>query len=133
MAERTVFEVDGKAYKVRVDSLKRSGVVTDGDNAGRLSVSLEMSREILGTFYNYTLELNTDDLTYSEYDELFETLTDPDMDSHLVKLPYGQGYLTFQAYVSQVDDELKLLGEKSTWWGNMSFQFIAMKPQREAS
>lgn len=133
MAARPVFEVDGKAYKVRVDSLKRSGVVTDGDNAGRLSVSLEMSREILGTFYNYTMELNTDDLTYSEYDELFETLTDPDMDSHLVKLPYGQGYLTFQAYVSQVDDELKLLGEHSTWWGNMSFQFIAMKPQREAS
>lgn len=133
MAAKTVFEVDGKAYKVRVDSLKRSGVVTDGDNAGRLSVSLEMSREILGTFYNYTLELNTDDLTYSEYDELFETLTDPDMESHLVKLPYGQGYLTFQAYVSQVDDELKLLGEKFTWWGGMSFQFIAMKPQREAS
>lgn len=133
MAAKTVFEVDGKAYKVRVDSLKRSGVVTDGDNAGRLSVSLEMSREILGTFYNYTMELNTDDLTYAEYDELFETLTDPDMDSHLVKLPYGQGYLTFQAYVSQVDDELKLLGENFTWWGSMSFQFIAMKPQREAS
>lgn len=133
MAERIVFEVDGKAYRVRVDSLKRSGVVTDGDNAGRLSVSLEMVREILGTFYNYTMELNTDELDFDEYDDLFETLTDPDMDSHLVKLPYAQGYLTFQAYVTQVDDELKRMGEDFIWWGNMSFQFIAMKPQREAS
>lgn len=133
MAERIVFEVDGKAYRVRVDSLKRSGVVTDGDNAGRLSVSLEMVREILGTFYNYTMELNTDELDFDEYDDLFETLTDPDMDSHLVKLPYAQGYLTFRAYVTQVDDELKRMGDDFTWWGNMSFQFIAMKPQREAS
>lgn len=132
MANRVVFQVDGKAYKVRVDSLKRSGVVTDGDNAGRLSVSLEMVREILGTFYNYTMELNTDDLDFDEYDELFETLTDPDMDSHQVRMPYGQGYLTFQAYVTQVDDELKKMGDNFNWWGNMSFQFIAMKPQREA-
>lgn len=133
MAKRIVFEVDGKAYRVRVDRLKRSGIVTDGDNAGRLSVSLEMVREILGTFYNYTMELNTAELDFDEYDALFETLSDPDMDSHLVKLPYAQGYLTFQAYVTQVDDELKQMGDDFTWWGNMSFQFIAMKPQREAS
>lgn len=128
-----VFEVDGRNYKVRVKKLKRSGIVTDGKNAGRLDVSLEMDREILGTFYNYTLDIDADLLSLEEYDELYETLTDPDMPSHLVKMPYGQGYLTFRAYITQVDDELAMMGEDFRLWKNASIQFTAMKPQREAS
>lgn len=127
-----VFEVDGRNYKVRVKKLKRSGVVTDGKNAGRLDVSLEMDREILGTFYNYTLEIDADLLSLDEYDELYETLTDPDMPSHIVKMPYGQGYLSFQAYITQVDDELAMMGESFRLWRNASIQFTAMKPQRGA-
>lgn len=132
MAVKTIFTVDGKTYSVRVKRLKRSGVVTDGDNAGRLSVSLEMFRDILGTFYNYTLELDAETMAVEEYDELYDILTDPDIEFHMVSFPYGQSFLTFKAYVTKVDDELKTMTETLNRWGNTSIDFVAQKPQREA-
>ena len=87
MSRPIVFWVDGRAYKVQVKTIKRHGVVTDGKNAGRLDVSYEMDREVIGTFYNYDMELKTEDLNFEEYDELYEILTDPDKDFHTVKLP----------------------------------------------
>lgn len=133
MPIKVVFEVDGKAYNVRVKKLRRSGIVTDDKNSGRLDVSIEMDREILGTFYNYILDIDAESLDYEEYDELYDTLTDPDMKFHTVKFPYGQTYLTFQAYVTTVDDELFVMGRTFNRWGNASIQFTAKKPQREAS
>ena len=133
MSRPIVFWVDGRAYKVQVKTIKRHGVVTDGKNAGRLDVSYEMDREGIGTFYNYDMELKTEDLNFEEYDELYEILTDPDKEFHTVKLPYAQGYLTFEAYTTQVDDELDLMTEDNNLWTNMVFQFVAKKPQREAS
>lgn len=79
------------------------------------------------------LGIDAELLSMEEYDELYETLTDPDMPSHLVKMPYAQGYLTFRAYITQVDDELAMMGEDFRLWKNASIQFTAMKPQREAS
>ena len=133
MSRPIVFWVDGRAYKVQVKTIKRHGVVTDGKNAGRLDVSYEMDREVIGTFYNYDMELKTEDLNFEEYDELYEILTDPDKEFHTVKLPYSQVYLTFEAYTTQVVDELDLMTEDNNLWTNMVFQFVAKKPQREAS
>lgn len=133
MNKTLVFEVDGRTYNVRVKKLKRSGKVTDSKLSGRLDISLEMDRDVLGTFYNYTLDIDPETADPEEYDELYETLTDPDMDFHMVKMPYAQSWLTFKAYVTQVDDELRLMGEDFRLWNNASIQFVAQKPQREAS
>ena len=52
------------------------------------------------------------------------------MDYHTVILPYGQSTLTFQAYVTNLDDELVLIQEGRNLWGNLSFTFVAMQPER---
>lgn len=53
-----LFTVDGVSYKVRVPAggLTRSFQVLDGKNAGRL-LSGTMERDIIGTFYNYQLQI----------------------------------------------------------------------------
>lgn len=127
---KPVFKVNGRAYNVTVPDggLKRSGKVLDGDNATR-GKSGRMIRDIIGTYYNYSMEIDTRGLDVAAYDALYEVLSAP-VDFHTITVPYGQGTLTFEAYVSNVDDALKLMQDGRSLWGGLSFDFIAMEPQR---
>lgn len=125
-----VFTVNGRAYNVVVPDggLKRSGKVLDGENAERAK-SGRMIRDIIGTYYNYSLQLDTANLDVAEYDALYEVLSAP-VDYHVITMPYGQGTITFDAYVANVDDELKRMEPGRNLWGNLTFNFIAMAPRR---
>lgn len=125
-----IFKVDGVSYNVTVPEggLKRQGRVLDGDNAARM-LSGRMKRDIIGTYYNYVMQLDTRNLDVAQYDALYQVLSAP-VDYHTVILPYGQSTLTFQAYVSNLDDELVLMQEGRNLWGNLSFTFVAMQPER---
>ena len=122
--------MDGVTYStLHVVSLKRSFSVLDGENAGRVE-SGAMQRDVIGTFYNYAVEIDPDEASKEDYDAFFEAISAP-VDSHELVIPYGQDVLTFDAYVTQGSDEL--LGMYATnRWGNLSFNFIAMAPQRMA-
>ncbi len=130
MTDRTVFAVDGRSYRVLVPEggLKRSGQILDGENAGRVK-SGAMKRDVIGTYYNYSLTLETNRLNVAEYDALYEVLSSPE-DSHTVTVPYGQGTVTFEAYVSGVEDELKRMGDGFNRWGGLTVTFTAMSPKR---
>ena len=121
-------KVDGTVYDVHIVAIKRSADVLDGPNSGR-STNAVMVRDILGTFYNYSVEIDSDALTAEEYDALYEALTAPE-DYHTIEMPYGQTIKRFRAYVSKVDDELIQINGQYQRWGNMSFQFVAIEPQR---
>lgn len=122
------FKVDGVVYDVHITDVKRSAEVLDGPNAGR-STAANMIRDVLGTFYNYAVSIDADEATYEEYDRLYEVLSAP-VDYHMVEMPYGQGMKRFKAYVSKVEDELHDSRKEGNRWGGMTFQFIAMEPQR---
>lgn len=83
------FTLDGVSYNVFVpeDGIKRSGQVLDGDNAKR-SQNGYMIRDIIGTYYNYTIDLDTSQTDVEEYDKLYEVLTAP-VDYHTLVVPYG--------------------------------------------
>lgn len=122
--------LDGKEYKgIRVLSVKRNFSVTDGDNAGRLSVSGKMVRDIIGTFYNYQFTIDPKNSNRKDYDAFYEAITSPE-DSHTIVVPYGQGTFTFEAYITTGSDELVLIGDDANEWKNLSFNVIAMEPQR---
>lgn len=123
-----VFTLDGIGFNVPAVKLERKGSVLDTDQSKR-STSGVMSREIIGTFYNYTLSLVQDLKSVAEYDRLYYALTAP-VDSHLLTVPYGQSTLTFQAYVSRANDQLLLSNDKLNRWGNLEVDFIAMTPAR---
>lgn len=124
-----VFTVDGVSYPgVNVLSIKRNFAVLDGPNAGRV-MDGTVKRAVIGTYYNYSMEVTSDYSDLEEYDRLYEVISSP-QDSHEIVVPYGQGTLTFTAYVANGDDELIHKRDHFNKWNNLSVNFIAMKPQR---
>ncbi len=125
---QTVFTIDGKSYNVSVTDLQRKASVLDGENAGRVMSGL-MVRDIIGTYYNYSMTLDTRSLNFSDYDSLYEVLTAP-VDCHSITVPYGQGTATFDAYISNADDVLKRMDGSRNLWGDLQINFVAMAPKR---
>ena len=125
----TLFSVDGVTYpNIHVLSIKRSAAVLDGENAGRVMTG-EMVRDVIGTYYNFAIEIDSDASDPAEYDALYEVITAP-QDSHEFVMPYGQSAYTFTGYVTNVEDELDFMTEGLNRWGTLSFNMIAMSPAR---
>lgn len=125
----SVLSLDGKAYpNLHVVSLKRSFSVLDGDNAGRVMTGA-MKRDIIGTYYNYSMEIDPVSSDLAEYDEFYEAISAP-VDSHVLIVPYAQTTLTFDAYVSNGEDELVSKYGNRNEWQNLAVNFIAMNPKR---
>lgn len=121
--------VDNVIYpNIIVTSIKRSFSVLDGPAAGRVMTG-KMERDIIGTYYNYSFEIDASDASPAEYDAFYEVISSP-QDSHTVIVPYAQTTLTFEAYVSNGDDELDIMMDAQNRWGGLSINIIAMAPQR---
>lgn len=125
-----IFTMDGIDYNVNVMSLKRKASVTDTSNSGR-TIDGVMHRDIIGTYYNYTMEIEPNDGDYASYDSFYDSVTSP-VDSHLMVFPYGQETLTFNAYVTSAEDDFRVKDGVNRWayGSSMSLNFIAMEPQR---
>ena len=125
------FTLDGVQYNVFVPrgGIKRSGQIVDGQAAGRSQVSAIMIRDIKGTFYNYTIQIDSRYTDPDEYDKLYEQLTAP-VPSHTLVVPYGQDTLEYEAYVTSAEDTLQSMDNSVNVWGGLSINFIAMKPKR---
>lgn len=125
-----VFTVDGVEYRrIHVLSLKRSFAILDGENAGR-TMDGKMQRDVIGTYYNYSLVIDPSDSDPAEYDALFEALSAP-VKSHKIVVPYGQGVLEFEAYVANGEDDLsRIYRNESRKWDNLTINFVSMEPQR---
>ena len=125
----SILSLDGKEYpNLHVVSLKRSFAVLDGDNAGRVMTGA-MTRDIIGTYYNYSMEIDPVSSDLAEYDEFYEAISAP-VDSHVLTVPYAQGTATFDAYVANGEDELVYKHGSRNDWQNLAINFVAMKPKR---
>lgn len=124
------FTMDGVQYNVVVPAggLKRKFKILDGENAGR-SLDGTMDRDIIGTYYNYDLNLETSKSSLEEYDRLYEQLSAP-VDYHTITFPYAQETLTFKAYVTDGADTLSRVSKGKNYWSGLTIQFIAMSPYR---
>lgn len=128
----SVFSVDGVQYpNVHVLSLKRNFAVLDGPNAGRV-MDGSTKRDIIGTYYNYSMDLDSSYSDLTEYDNLYEVISSP-QDSHNIVVPYGQGTLAFEAYVANGEDDLIHKRDSFNKWDHLRINFVAMKPQRRAA
>lgn len=126
-----VFTIDGVSLRLWVTSLKRKFEVLDTQNSGRVQ-SYRMYRDIGGTFYNYTMEIDPDKSNRADYDTFYEIVSSP-VESHIMVFPYAQKTLEFEAYVTNGEDNLKIReegGKQVNKWDGLSLNFIAMEPQR---
>lgn len=130
MSAQNLVIIDGHNYNLFIPAggITRSFSVADSDNAGRLANG-EMVRDIIGTYYNYTIQFETGYLSDAEYTSLYNVLSAP-VDSHVITVPYNQETLTFNAYVTSGRDTLKTARGGRNKWQGLSVDFIAMAPYR---
>ncbi|WP_143322569.1 hypothetical protein [Clostridium sp. HBUAS56010] len=129
--EKGLITIDGVDLRLWVTGIKRNFAVTDSEHSGRVK-SNEMYRDVIGTFYNYTLTAEPDSNHRGDYDTFYEVITSP-VPFHTLVFPYGQTTLEFLAYVTSGEDEVKIdtNGDKQVnRWSGLSVQFIAKAPQR---
>lgn len=126
---QNAFSIDGVYYDVIIPEggIERSFQVLDDDTAGRV-LSGKFVRSIIGTYYNYTIQLDTSKMDLAAYDAMYEVLSAP-VDCHELVVPYGQTTLLFDAYITAGKDTLKLIKNGNHWEG-LSLQFVAMEPER---
>lgn len=122
--------IDGRSYnvKIKAGSLKRSFEIAEGPGS-LVYLDGDSDPDIIGTYYHYECEIDTRASNLAEYDELFEVLSAP-VPSHTVTFPYGQSTLTFEARITGGGDEFRRKYGNAQYWGGLSIQFRAKKPQR---
>lgn len=130
-----MFSIDGKEYDADVVFLPEGGIerkfnILDGNNAGRLQAKGKMYRDIIGTFFTYVIKIDTNRLNPQEYDELYETISDPNVDSHTLVVPYGQSTLAFEAYITSGSDKLSRRVNGINYWEGLSLEFVSMQAIR---
>ena len=125
---KVIFTVDGEPYNVRVKNLSRSFSVLDSDKTGRVQ-SGALYRDPIGTYYNDTMVGDSKDNDADALDAFWEVMSAPDK-SHRCVFPYNQETLTQDMYVTSGSQELKLMDARGNHWGELSINFVAMKPKK---
>jgi hypothetical protein len=123
-----IFKINGETPNVNVISLQRAANVLDGSNAGRLKNG-DMMRDIIGTYYNYTIEVSPKASDTAAYNDLYETITAP-VESYPVELPFGQSTLKFDAYTASAEDSLRYTNGTRNHWRGLKFTMTAKAPQK---
>lgn len=121
--------IDNNSYNVGIIKITRKASQKI-ENLGT-TMNLRKHYDIKGTYYDYDVELATQHMNVTDYDNLYEILTTP-QESHTVTLPYGQSTLTFEARVSVASDVLIRKFTDLKKWGTLKVTFEALTPQKEA-
>lgn len=122
-----VFLLDGNKYDVHVVALHRTFSVLDTDQSGRTQDG-EMYREPIGTFYNYTMTVRARTGKTEELDAFWEAISQPTA-SHVCVFPYNQTTLTQRMYVTGGEQNMQYLTADAAHWGDLTVNFIAMRPK----
>lgn len=124
-----MFKIDGVEYSKITVGITRKFEVVDGENAGRL-LNGNMVRDLIGTYYNYTATVSAMSNDMETYNKLYEVISAP-VEYHIIEAPYGNSVLRYKAYITNGSDEFQqVLPNGDYVWQNLTFDFIAMTPNR---
>lgn len=122
--------MDGKTYRVRIvyPSVEESATLKDGPNAGEM-LSGRRERDLVGTYYDHSLAVEPDPRYPQDYDQFFEDITAP-VPSHLITMPHGQGYMTYEAMVYSARHVSNGMIAGMRRWKGLQVSFQGIKPAR---
>jgi hypothetical protein len=124
-------KIGGREWNVKVIEIERNFNIMDTENAGRVIAQGAMTLDRIGTFYGHKITFARDKATVSEFDSLWEYLSQPRNDGIMVELVYNQATINYMAYVSSGTQKLKRVDPKTglVYWDSFSANFIPMKAQ----
>lgn len=125
MATSKYIQIDGQEYKVPLLSpMDRKGDILDL-TANRTEDGV-LHREVIGTYYNYTLNFLTPS-DRAEYERLWWKLTEP-VASHMIQLPYQPE--PFEGYFGSCKDNVVLITEDGQKAKGLSCNLVCTRPSR---
>ena len=109
--------IDNVEYKANwMDDFKRKFEIINGDNSGRLQGNKDMYLEYVGTFFNFEGTLiQQRDCSADEWDEFLAVLANP-INDHTITIPFDQGEMTWQFYISSGEQDLKRVTDNGNRW-----------------
>jgi len=119
--------IDGTTYDIPILSIKRKAEFLD-KYAERTEDGV-LHRELIGVYFNYELQFGRT-TNVAEYALLWDKLTEVE-EFHTVQVPDFDGngnQYQFEAYFSNVSDELRRETATKTFWKNLTVNFIAQSP-----
>lgn len=122
-----IFQLDGKTYNVRVTALTRKFSVEDIHQPVK-TMDGRLHREILGTYYHYTMTVAPLEGCEAQLERLWEAVSTP-AESHLCAFPYGQRHLQQQMYITGGSQALTVFRENDRQWGSLTLEFTATEPE----
>lgn len=127
MGSVKAFLMDGVEYNVHVIKLTRKFSVLDTEQTGRTQ-SGRMYRDIIGTFYNYSMTVAPDMAEPGAMDAFWDAVSQP-VESHVCTFPYNQGTLSQEMYVTSGEQPIDEITDTATYWGSITLNYIAMAPE----
>ena len=121
------FVMDGIEYNIDVMSIKRKFSVLDTDKSGRTQDG-EMYRDIVGTYYNYSMTVAQKGDDAASLDKFWEAVSKP-RTSHTCVFPYGQSTLSQEMYITSGEQDVNRIYFNRTDWNEITLNFIAMSPK----
>lgn len=124
-----ILTVDGIEYNnIIVNGLQRKRINKTGRNGGTF-MSGDVFNDVRDSYYEYSLTISPSLANKEEYEELYTLLSLP-VESHEITVPDGQGYLTFNAFVSSVSDRLRKKLPTGNIWDNFTVTFEATEARK---
>ena len=123
-----MFKIDNTEFDEGVTALSRKFSAQERETA-RSTTTGTAIRSVIGSFYNYSVQLQTSALHPEQYDALYEILTSPD-EFHIFEMPYGQTTYTFIGYITSVSDTLGFIRDGENYWFDLSFEIVPQSAKR---
>lgn len=120
--------IDSNTFDVGIVKITRKS--SQAKESLGTTLDLRKHYDVKGTYYDYDVEFNVRAMNVTDYDSLYELLTEP-VEYHTVTLPYGQSTITFDANVKVSEDSLSRNYRQLKRWGGFKVTFEALEPQRE--
>lgn len=125
-------KIDGRSYDVVVTEISENFTILYSENTGRtMSIGARMTLDPLGTFYGHKITFKRKSGYESEFDRLFEYVSQPRYDGLRMQLVHGQTTISYDAYISNGERKLKRIDERTgkVYWDSFSVNIVPMEAQ----
>lgn len=121
-----LLSIDGNKFEVMLIKVNRKADILD--KYARRTVNGDLQREVIGTYYNYSLEFAYNDKP-EKYSLLWNKLTEP-KEFHNITIVDTIDTITFTGYISNVTDEIIYASGTERIFKSLSCDLIAKMPNR---
>lgn len=125
-------KIGGRAYDVVVEKISENFTILYSDKTGRsISVGARMILDPLGTFFGHKVTFRRKAGMESEFDALWDFVSMPRNSGIYVDIVHNQGTLSYEAYISQGNRDLKRIDPNTgiVYWDKFELNIVPMEAQ----